>query len=121
MPRLLRDDVLIAVAEVARTHAQRRRGLLGRDLLPEVLVMSAASVHTIGMRATLDMAFCRVVSGATAHALDALPVELRVGAVVTMPPGRVSRPRRRERIVLEAPAGSWQRLGVRVGDRLVLR
>jgi uncharacterized membrane protein (UPF0127 family) len=119
--RLFRDDVPIAVAEIARTHAQRRRGLLGRDPMPEVLVMPATSVHTIGMRSPLDVAFCRLRPGAMADALDALPVELHVDSVATMPPGRLSRPRWRERIVLEAPAGSWRRLDVRAGDRLVLR
>jgi len=121
VPWLFRDDVPIAPVEVARTHAQRRRGLLGRDPMPEVLVIAATSVHTIGMRESLDVAFCRAHPGRPVGAIDRLPVELRVGAVATIPPGRVSRPRWRERIVLEAPTGAWRRLGVRAGDRLELR
>ena len=129
MPRLFRDDEPIALVEVARTHAQRRRGLLGRTSLPEVLVMSATSVHTIGLGRAIDVAFCRVeaarssplIPAPAARWFDRLPVSLHVAAVTTMVPGRVSRPRWGERIVLEAPCGSWRRLGVSVGDRLELR
>ncbi len=94
--------------------------------------MRAPSVHTVGVGRPIDVAFCHPVepvdafgpAGADAHAApDASggSVVLCVGAVRTLAPRRVSRPRWRDRVVLEAEAGSFERWGVGPGDRLRVR
>lgn len=94
--------------EVARTRAERRRGLLGRDGIDGVLVLEPCrQVHTVGMRFPIDVAFC---------ARDG-----RVLRMSTMRPGRVSRPVWRARFVLEAEAGAWVRWGLRCGDVVHVR
>ncbi len=96
------------LVEVARTRAARRRGLLGRDGIDGVLVLEPCrQVHTIGMRFPVDVAFC-----------DRSGVVLRV---VTLRPGRVSRPVWRARFVLEAEAGALVRWGLRCGDVVQVR
>ncbi len=91
------------VAEVPSALAERLRGLLGRDRLPRgraLLIERARSVHTIGMRFEITVAF--------------LDRDLRVLEVLRVPPGRVLRPRLRARHVLElAPDAD-----VRAGDPL---
>jgi uncharacterized protein len=91
-------------AEAPETHRERVRGLLGRDGLgpgSAMLLERARSVHTVGMRFPLLVAF-----------LDA---ELTVLEAARVPPGRVLLPRRRCRHVLEC--GTHHDL--REGDRLL--
>lgn len=84
------------------------RGLLGRDSMSGALLLRPAkSVHTIGMRFSIDIAF---VSAA-----------LEVLDVVTMVPNRLGRPRWRADGIIEAPAGAFSRWGVTVGDQLEIR
>ena len=94
--------------ELATTRAARRRGLLGRDGIEGALVLRPCrQVHTIGMRFTIDVAFC---------ARDG-----RVLRVCRMRPGRVSRLVWRGRFVVEAAAGSFEQWGVRRGTIVVVR
>jgi uncharacterized membrane protein (UPF0127 family) len=65
------------------------------------------SVHTVGMRFPIDVAFC--------------DCDLVVLAVVRVSPMRLAMPRRRGRAVVEAQAGAFERWGLRVGDHLELR
>ena len=65
------------------------------------------SVHTLGMRFPIDVAFC--------------DREMVVVGVTTLRPWRMSLPRRGGRSVVEAQAGSFERWGLRVGDQLVVR
>lgn len=104
MAWLIRDGQVLASAELANSRAQRRRGLIGRDELDGVLVLRARSVHTFGVRFPIDVAFC-----------DDDGLVLRV---VTMSPGRISRPMRRARMAVEAPRGAMAHWEVTVGDRL---
>lgn len=106
---LLHDGRVLASAQVARTRAERRRGLLGRDAvqIDGVLVLPVRSVHTMGMRCSIDVAFC-----------DPDGTVLRTA---TLAPGVPARWCRGARQVLEAPAGSFARWGVTPGDRLELR
>ncbi|MGA4839864.1 DUF192 domain-containing protein [Streptomyces sp. G45] len=91
--------------EIADSPGARRRGLLGRDGVTGALLLPRTrSVHTVGMRFALDVAY--------------LDRESRVLAVRTMRPGRVGLPRLRARQVLEAEAGAMAGWGVRVGARL---
>lgn len=105
---LLRDGDVLAAAEVANSYAQRARGLLGRSGFDGAMVFRRTrSVHTIGMRFPIDVAF--------------LDHELTVLAVVHLPPWRMTIPRRRCRNVLEAEAGAFARWRLKEGDRLELR
>lgn len=102
---LLRDGEVLASLEVADTRSTRRRGLLGRDGIDgALLLVPARSVHTLGMRFPIDVAWC-----------DA---ELRVLRVAQLPRHRLSRPVRRAHAVLEAEAGRFASWGLQVGDQL---
>jgi len=95
----------LAALEIASTRSERRRGLLGREGIEGALLLKPArSVHTIGMRFPIDVAFC--------------DRELAVVAVLCMGRYRMSRPRLRASCVIEASAGAFDRWGLRVGDRL---
>ena len=102
------EDVLCSV-EVASAHAARVRGLLGRDGLEGGLLLPRCrSVHTMGMRFPIDVAF--------------LDRDGRVVAVVApMRPWRVGRARLKARQILEAEAGAFERWRIAVGDVLEVR
>ena len=94
--------------ELATTARARRRGLLGRSGIEGALLLTPAnSVHTLGMRFAIDVAY--------------LDRSSRVLAVRTMRPGRLGLPRPRARRVLEAEAGAMQRWGVRRGARITVQ
>jgi uncharacterized membrane protein (UPF0127 family) len=108
MAWLLRDGEVLASVEVATTRRARRRGLLGRDGHEGALLLQPArSVHTIGMRFPLDVAWC--------------DRDLTVLRVARLPAHRITRPVLRAHAVLEAEAGSFVRWGLAAGDRLELR
>ncbi|HEX9995041.1 MAG TPA: DUF192 domain-containing protein [Acidimicrobiales bacterium] len=108
MAWLVCDGRVLASLDVADRRASRRRGLLGKDRIEgALLIRPCRSVHTIGMRVPVDVAFC-----------DADLVVLRV---VTVPRNRVTRAVLRARAVVEAEAGSFSRWGVGPGDRLEVR
>ncbi|WP_329463309.1 DUF192 domain-containing protein [Streptomyces sp. NBC_01431] len=91
--------------EIATSYRARTRGLLGRDGIKGAILLSpASSVHTFRMRFTIDVAF--------------LDRNLRVLAVRTMKPGRLSAVRLRARHVIEAEAGAMQEWGLRVGAQV---
>ncbi|MER5429844.1 DUF192 domain-containing protein [Streptomyces sp. NPDC002588] len=91
--------------EIAASYRARTKGLLGRDGVDGVLLLSPASgVHTFGMRIPIDVAY--------------LARDLTVLAVRTMRPGRLGLPRPRARHVLEAEAGALTEWGVRAGARV---
>jgi uncharacterized membrane protein (UPF0127 family) len=98
----------LASLEIAESRRDRRRGLLGRDGIDgAILLRPARSVHTVGMRFPIDVAFC-----------DA---DLRVVRVVRMPRHRVSRLVWRSRAVIEAEAGAFDRWKLRPGDELEVK
>ncbi|MFM7068567.1 MAG: DUF192 domain-containing protein [Actinomycetes bacterium] len=107
VPWLVRDGVVLASAEVATTRAERRRGLLGREHIDGVLCIQGRSVHTIGMRTAIDVAY-----------LDGDGVVLRVE---TLARHRVSWPCWRARVAVESAPGQMTAWGVRPGDRLEIR
>jgi uncharacterized protein len=105
MPWLLRDGEVLASLEVADQRATRRKGLLGRDGIEgALLVVPARSVHSIGMRFAIDVAW-----------LDA---DLAVLRTVRLARNRVTRPLLKAHSVLEAEAGSFARWSLQVGDQL---
>jgi uncharacterized membrane protein (UPF0127 family) len=92
---------------VATSVGDRMRGLLGRDDLEGALLLRpASSVHTLGMRFPIDVAFC--------------DGELRVIDVVSLRPHRLARPRLRARVVLEASRGAFERWDLRRGSQLAI-
>ena len=108
MTWLLRDGDVLATAEVAEGLAVRAKGLLGRTGYDGAMVLRRTrSVHTVGMRFPIDVAFC--------------DRDLVVRDVARVPPMRLAMPRRHCRTVIEAEAGAFERWGLRVGDRLELR
>lgn len=91
--------------EIAASYRARTRGLLGRDGLRGAILLSpASSVHTFRMRFPLDIAY--------------LDRRLRVIALHTVPPNRLTAPRLRARHVLEAEAGAMAGWGIRPGVRV---
>lgn len=99
---------MLCVCEEATSFGARLRGLLGRDGVEGALVLRPAkSVHSVGMRFAIDVAFC--------------DPDLVVLDTVSLRPHRMTRPRRRARYVVEAEAGAFERWGLRVGDKLELR
>jgi uncharacterized membrane protein (UPF0127 family) len=108
VPQLVRGDEVLAGLEVATSVAARSRGLLGRDgIVGALLLRPAMSVHTLGMRFDLDVAYC-----------DA---DLVVLATTRMARRRLGRPRLRARSVIEAEAGAFERWRLRPGDHLQVR
>jgi uncharacterized protein len=109
MAWLLRDGDVLASLETADGARQRAKGLLGRDGIEGVLLIRPSmSVHTLGMRFPIDVAFC--------------DGDLRVLDVVCpMRAWRLGRPRWRARVIIEAEAGSFGRWMLKVGDELEVR
>jgi len=108
MAWLLCDGEVLASVEVASSLAARSRGLLGRKTCEGALLLHRTrSVHTIGMRFPIDVAF--------------LNRDLRVIDVASLPPYRIGLPRRGGRSVLEARAGAFERWGLTPGDQLEIR
>jgi uncharacterized membrane protein (UPF0127 family) len=108
MAWLLRDGEVLASVEVAESLGARARGLLGRSTLEgAMLLRPARSVHSIGMRFAIDIAFCD----------DGLVVlDTR-----TLARNRMTLPRWRARCVVEARAGAFERWRLRPGDQLELK
>jgi uncharacterized membrane protein (UPF0127 family) len=108
MPWLLRDEQVLAALEVAETWRDRSRGLLGRDGIDgALLIRPARSVHSVGMRFAIDVAFC--------------DRDMVVRRTVCLRPNRVTRPSLGTRCVIEAECGAFERWKLRPGDRLEVR
>lgn len=100
---LVVDGREVAALEVATTRRARGRGLLGRDGIAGALWLPGVrSVHTVGMRFALDVAWV---------GRDGV-----VGTVRSLPPGRVSGWRPRAAGVLEAEVGAFDRWGLVTGS-----
>jgi uncharacterized protein len=105
---LLCDGKVLASLEIPDQHRARARGLIGRDgIQGAMLFRRCRSVHTLGMRFDLDVAF-----------LDGDDVILRMRH---LPRWRVTLPVWSARSVLEAEAGAFERWGLQVGDQLEIR
>ena len=105
---LLRDGEVIAALEVAESFRERSRGLVGRTGIGgAILLRPARSVHSVGMRFPIDVAFCSR--------------DMVVLRIVELRPARVTRPALRSACVIEAESGSFERWRISVGDRLEVR
>ena len=111
MTGLLVDGRWVAPLEIADGFWSRARGLLGKSSFDGALLIRAGrpvrSVHTIGMRFPIEVAFCD-------H-------ELRVLHVMAMPPNRppTRSPAAGVTQVVEAQAGSFAGWGVDASGRAV--
>ena len=104
---LVVDGRPVATAVVADTYLARLRGMLGRAPLPEaMLLVPCTSVHGMGMRTALNVAF--VARGGEV-----------LGTGVLRPYAFLGAPRG-TRAVLEAPTGSFERWGLVTGAALAL-
>jgi uncharacterized membrane protein (UPF0127 family) len=95
--------------EAALDSASRRKGLLGRDGLPEgaaLVIAPTNAVHTFAMRFPIDVVFVRR-SGVVAKVRHAMPRGRMSASLLAF-------------AVIELPAGAAGRAGVRAGDRLEL-
>ena len=96
---------MLATLELAASRRERVLGLVGRDHYEGALLLRPArSVHTVGMRFPIDVAFC-----------DA---DLVVTEALCLRPYRFTRPRRGVSCVIEARAGAFERWRLSPGDRL---
>ncbi len=108
MPWLLRGEEVLAAVEVAESRRDRMRGLLGRERVDGAFVLKPCrSVHTVGMRFPIDVAFCSR--------------DMTVLRIVHMRPNRVTRPSLRGSCVIEAESGAFERWKLRPGDLLEIR
>ena len=105
MAWLVRDGEVLASIEIARNRSGRRKGLLGRDGIEGALLLTPArSVHTLGMRFDIDVAF--------------LDREGVVKRTVRMRRNRLGLPVLSARSVVEAEAGAFARWNLSVGQKV---
>lgn len=108
MAWLVVEERVLASVEIAESWQARLRGVIGRDELDGAFIISPAkSVHTFGVNFPIDVAYC----DADFNVLD----------VVTMDPNRLGKPRWKANVVIEAAKGSFEKWGVKAGDKLQLR
>ena|SRR5450755_4736531 len=108
MTWLVRDDDVLAAAEVAGSRHQRTRGLVGRDDIDGAFVIRPCrQVHTFRMRFPIDVAFC-----------DRAGIVLHL---TSLAPWRVSRVVWRSAFVIEAREGSFERWKLQPGDVVELK
>jgi uncharacterized membrane protein (UPF0127 family) len=108
MAWLLRGADVLASLEVANTSASRRKGLLGRDGIDGAIWLEGTRwVHTLGMRFPIDVAY-----------VDAEGTVLKM---VTLKRHRIAPPCWRARAAVEAPAATFERWKLCMGDKLEVR
>lgn len=105
---LVSSGRVLASAEVAVTHRDRRNGLIGRSELDGAFVIDHCRwIHTIGVRFPIDVAY-----------LDAEGAVLKAQ---TMGRFRIGAPVSHACTVIEARQGSFERWGLHVGDVVEVR
>lgn len=105
---LVSDGRVLASARRTTTRGERRRGLLGVDVVPEPLVIEdCAWVHSLGMRTDLDVLH-----------LDSDGTVLSASRLARW---RIGRPVRGAVRVVEAAPGSLERWNVHPGERIEVR
>ena len=100
--RLYRQsDCLIGRAWRAEQLRDRMRGLLGRPALQPgeaLLITPCSSIHTLGMRYALDIAFVDATERVLKLCRGVAPLRMAMAwgaaATVEMPPGEIGRSRR---------------------------
>jgi len=103
-------QVVARAVEAALTSETRRRGLLGRDGLPEgaaLLIAPCPAIHTFSMRFAIDVVFVDGAGTAVHVVRDLQPWRIAIAP--------------RAFAVIEMAAGALARREVARGDRLTLR
>lgn len=105
---LLREGEVLAALEVTESREERMLGLLNRDGIDgAILIRPARSVHSVGMKFPIDVAFCTK--------------DLVVLRTISLRPGRMTRPCLRGGCVIEAEGGAFDRWRLQVGDHLEIQ
>lgn len=111
MAWLMSEARVLASIDVAESHAERAKGLLGRDSIEGALAIPRCRwVHTVGMRFDIDVAFVGAVAGTD--------VVLKIDH---MRRHRVALPVWKAHTVIEARAGAFERWDLKVGDPIEIR
>ena len=104
----MRGGDVLASVECASSVLTRLRATVELDHADRVLWCAGSRIaHSIGARSSLDAAY--------------LDHDLVVLALTSLSPLRVGRPRRGAAGVVEAPQGTFDRWGLKVGDQLEVR
>jgi len=108
MPWLVRDGEVLATLEAAGSFGARLKGLLGRDGIEGAIYLHPAkSVHTLGMKFDIDVAF--------------VDRDLKVLRTIAMRRWRLSRPVLKAHGVIEAEAGTFAQWNLTVGEQLEIK
>ncbi len=108
MAWLVHEGTVLASVERADSVKSRTLGLLGRDQIDGALLLDKAkSVHTIGMKFPIDVAFC--------------DEDLKVLRIVTMAKHRVSKVEFGAACAIETSAGRFNHWRVEPGAQLEIR
>lgn len=108
---LSKDNILLDKAYIADNFFTRLKGLLGKDGLDSgegLIIKPCNSIHTIGMKFPIDVAF--------------LDKDDRVVHIMNnIPSGRFSPIVKKAKYVIETKAGELALKGLEIGDILQLR
>jgi len=108
MAWLVHDGAVLASLERADTIRSRTVGLLGRrEFDGALLIDKAKSIHTLGMKFPIDVAFC-----------DA---DLTILRIITMRQHRVSKIEFSAACAIETEAGRFRHWKIEPGDQLEIR
>lgn len=102
-----RNSVLADSAEIADTSAKRRKGLLGRDYLPDghaLWIVPCESIHTFGMKFPIDVIYLDRNHRVSKVRLAMVPWRMSMCLVADS--------------VLELPAGVISKTSTQPGDLL---
>lgn len=105
---LSKGTVFLEDVIIAKSFFARLKGLLGKDNLEEdegIIIKPCNSVHTIGMKLTIDVAF-----------VDKNNKVIHI--ISEMPPGKFSPIIRGGVYAIEARAGTIERKQLNIGDKL---
>lgn len=108
MAWLLHEGKVLATVEFADSLRRRTIGLLGRDGIDGALLLERTrSIHTIGMKFAIDVAF--------------LTDEFEVVSIRTVARHRITGVEWKARHAIEVEAGRFDHWAVKPGDRLEIR
>ena len=108
MAWLMSETRVLASIDVASTHAERLKGLIGRDSVEGAFAIPKCRwVHTIGMRFNIDVAY-----------VDSEGIVIKIDHLRRH---RVAVPVPKAHTVIEARSGAFERWGLRVGDPVEIR
>lgn len=119
---LLRDGEVLAALEVATARHGRWMSLARRPRIEgALLVYGARSVHTLGARFGVDVAYCAADQGLAVADRDPEAVMITVLHATTMAAHRIGRSRAHAQCVIAAEPGAFERWRLRAGNRLEVR